>query len=81
VSNRNSCELAVLLIQKGINTLIKNQNHLTALDLAKSKEMKEILGYVPYNWRKYEGILLKKRSMRIYKERKKIIKIIIKIYF
>ena len=27
--------------------------------------MKEILGYVPYNWRKYEGILLKKRSMRI----------------
>ena len=81
MSNRNSCELAVLLIQKGINTLIKNQNHLTALDLAKSKEMKEILGYVPYNWRKYEGILLKKRSMRIYKERKKIIKIIIKIYF
>lgn len=67
MSNRNSCELAVLLIQKGINTLIKNQNHLTALDLAKSKEMKEILGYVPYNWRKYEGILLKKRSMRIYK--------------
>jgi hypothetical protein len=63
VSNRNSCELAVLLIQKGINTLIKNHNHLTALDLAKSKEMKEILGYVPYNWRKYEGILLKKRSI------------------
>ncbi len=63
MSNRNSCELAVLLIQKGINTLIKNHNHLTALDLAKSKEMKEILGYVPYNWRKYEGILLKKRSI------------------
>lgn len=49
-----------------MNTVVKNQNNLTALDLAKSKEMKEILGYVPYNWRKYEGILLKKRSLFLF---------------
>ena len=67
-SNRNQCELAILLIQKGINTIIKNQNQLTALDFSKTKEMKEIIGYVPYNWRKYEGFLLKKRKFLGYKE-------------
>jgi ankyrin repeat protein len=44
-ANRNQCELAILLTQKGINTLIKNKHNLTALDLAKTNEMKEI-------WRK-----------------------------
>ena len=41
---------------------------MSALDLAKTKEMKEILGYVPYNYRKYEGVLLKKRKFLGYKE-------------
>ena len=41
---------------------------MSALDLAKTKEMKEILGYVPYNNRKYEGFLLKKRKFLGYKE-------------
>ena len=67
-ANRNQCELAILLTQKGINTLIKNKHNLTALDLAKTNEMKEIIGYVPYNWRKYEGFLLKKRKFLGYKE-------------
>ena len=67
-ANRNQCELAILLIQKGINTLTKNKHNLTALDLAKTNEMKEIIGYVPYNWRKYEGFLLKKRKFLGYKE-------------
>jgi hypothetical protein len=59
--------LAVLLIQKGINTVSKNNNKLTALDLAKTKEMKEILGY-GYTSKKYEGALLKKRKFLGYKE-------------
>lgn len=67
-SNRNQCEIAALLMQKGIDTVIKNQNNLTALDLAKTKEMKEILGYMPYNWRKYEGVLMKKRKFLGFKE-------------
>jgi hypothetical protein len=67
-SNRDQREIAVLLIQKGINTLIKNNNQLTALDLANNKEMKEVLGYVPYKLGKYEGVLLKKRKFIGYKE-------------
>jgi hypothetical protein len=51
-----------------MNTMIKNKNKLTALDLARSKSMKEILGYMPYNWRKYEGVLLKKRKFLGFKE-------------
>ncbi len=66
-SNRNQCELAALLIQKGVNTLIKNKKKLTALDLAKTKAMKDILGYMPF-WRKYEGVLLKKRKFLGFKE-------------
>lgn len=68
-SNRNQRELATLLLQRGINTLIRNNNKLTALDLAKTNEMKDILGYVPVNTsRKYEGALLKKRRFLGYKE-------------
>lgn len=67
-SNRNQCEVAALLMQRGIDTVVRNQNKLTALDLAKTKEMKEILGYMPYNWRKYEGVLLKKRKFLGFKE-------------
>ena len=55
-------------MQKGINTTAKNNNNLTALDLAKTKEMKEIIGYVPYKLGKYEGLLLKKRKFIGYKE-------------
>ena len=60
-ANRNQREAAILLMQKGVNTLAKNSNQLAALDLAKSKEMKEIIGYMPYKLGKYEGVLLKKR--------------------
>ena len=67
-SNRNHCEVAALLIQRGIDTVVKNQSKLTALDMAKTKEMKEILGYMPYSWRKYEGVLLKKRKFLGFKE-------------
>lgn len=67
-ANRNQREVAALLIQKGISTVTRNNNQLTALDLAKTKEMKEILGYAPVNWRKYEGALLKKRRFLGYKE-------------
>jgi hypothetical protein len=68
-ANRNQCEMAILLTQKGINTIIKNKHQLTALDLAKTSEMKEIIGFVPAtNWRKYEGFLLKKRKFLGYKE-------------
>ena len=67
-ANRNQSELVALLIQRGINTMVKNKIKLTALDLAKTKEMREILGYMPYNWRKYEGVLLKKRKFLGFKE-------------
>ncbi|CAF0709040.1 unnamed protein product [Brachionus calyciflorus] len=67
-SNKNRCEIAILLIEKGISTIVQNQQKLTALDLAKTKEMKEIIGYVPYNHRKYQGFLLKKRKFLGYKE-------------
>jgi hypothetical protein len=67
-ANRNHCEVAILLMQKGINTMAKNNNQLTALDLAKTKEMKEIVGYMPYKLGKYEGVLLKKRRFIGYKE-------------
>jgi hypothetical protein len=67
-SNRNHCECAILLMQKGINTMAKNNNQLSALDLAKTKEMREIVGYMPYKLGKYEGVLLKKRRFIGYKE-------------
>lgn len=48
--------------------MAKNSNQLTALELAKTKEMKEIIGYMPYKLGKYEGVLLKKRRFIGYKE-------------
>lgn len=68
-ANQNQTQAAILLIQKGINTLLKNNQNLTALDLAKTKDMKEIIGYVTSsNRRNYEGYLLKKRKFLGYKE-------------
>lgn len=67
-SNRNQCEVAAVLMQEGIDTVIKNQNRLTAIDLAKTSKMKEILGYMPFTWRKYEGALMKKRKFLGFKE-------------
>ena len=65
-ANQNQTQAAILLIQKGINTLLKNNQNLTALDLAKTKDMKEIIGYVTSsNRRNYEGYLLKKRKFDI----------------
>lgn len=67
-SSRNQCEAAVFLIERGINTVLKNNNNLTALDLAKSREMKEIIGFAPRNHCKYQGLLLKKRKFLGFKE-------------
>lgn len=67
-ANRNQCELAILLIEKGISSVLKNNNQLTALDLAKSKQMREIIGFAPHNLLKYEGFLYKKRKFFGYKE-------------
>lgn len=61
-------ETAILLLERGINTLIKNNNNLTALDLAKTKEMKEIIGYAPHSHCRYQGPLLKKRKFLGFKE-------------
>ena len=57
VANRNQCELAAYLVEKGIDTMIKNGQCLRALDLAKTKEMKEILGF---RMSTYENYVLRK---------------------
>ena len=68
-ANQDQTKLAVFLIQKGASTTATNSAKLSPLDLAKSKEMREILGYVPAaSWRNYEGFLLKKRKFLGYKE-------------
>lgn len=67
-SNKNLREIAIFLIERGINTIATNQQKLTALDLAKTKEMKEIVGYIPFNNRKYQGYLLRKRKFLGFKE-------------
>ncbi len=59
-ANRNQYELAAYLVEKGIDTMVKNDQNLCALDLCKNKEMREILGYMPSSWLTYENFLLKK---------------------
>jgi ankyrin repeat protein len=73
-SIQNQYQAAVLLIQKGINTVIKNKKLATPLDLAKTDEMKEILGFLPNtnsanaNGQDFEGILYKKIRFFGFKE-------------
>jgi ankyrin repeat protein len=62
IANRNQYELAAYLIEKGINTMIKNHQKLCALDLCKSKEMREVMGYRPSSWSTYENYVLRKNK-------------------
>ena len=60
IANRNQYELAAYLVEKGINTMIKNDQQLCALDLCKSKEMREVMGYRPSSWSIYENYVLRR---------------------
>jgi ankyrin repeat protein len=67
-SNRNLCGMATYLIKNGINTKLKNKIKLCPLDLCKSREMKEILGYMPTSWHTYSDFLYKRSKFFGFKK-------------